>query len=73
MVGFKNICFFDKNIRVVFSVKSLKIFAILWTKCNRILILYLHCAIVDKANGITKYSESVSYMLRGTDSLLSLY
>ncbi len=37
-----------KKIRVVFSVKSSKIFAILWTKCNRILILYQHCAILDK-------------------------
>lgn len=37
-----------KKTRVVFSVKSSKIFAILWTKCNRILILYQHCAILDK-------------------------
>ena len=69
--GIKRIFAFLKT-RVVFSVKSLKIFAILWTTFHRILILYLHCAILDK-NGITKYLESVSYMLRENDSLLSLY
>lgn len=40
-----------------------------------ILILYPHCAILDKKYGITKYFESVSYMSRGTEIvyILSLY
>jgi hypothetical protein len=64
---------FLKNKELYFLLKIEKIFAILWTKCNPILILYLHCAVLDKRNGITKYLESVSYMLRRTDGLLSLY
>lgn len=63
--GILRIFAFLKNIRVVFSVKSLKIFAILWTKCNRILILYLHCAILDKNKRYNKvFGVSVLHVKR---------